>query len=462
MELETAIKKPHGYSILIKGKAGTGKTTLALELLSRAKDCMYFSTRISPTSLESQFPWIKKTIEQNCILDVTQLPFSIMDSKDYFESIVKFKDLPEFLQVIYHKTSEMDSPFVVIDAWDTLIKYYGSASSLGKMESFLSEMVRQKDIKLFMVTETDGESYLDYIVDGIITLKRVSFGQRLRAKRIREMHIEKLRGVAINQHEYLFTLNNGRFHYFEPTYPKIKKGTFEKVNDSEEYFSTGNLQLDELLGGGYKKGSFIVFEIEDAISNIFPMTLAFQTVLNFLKNERACSIVPSGGEHAVKYFKELIPFISKEIINDKVFIFVEQQEFSQVGKSFIKIVTGKDIAKDFKSFRESILELKKKSSDNHILQLFTSLASLERRYPLDQYVIIQYQNVENVRHAEDLIFLFIRPGTQALQTSLNQCDYHFNFVRINGGVILEIIKPFFKYPLAMEVDYPQINLTPII
>ena len=125
VELENAINLPYGYSFLIKGIAGTGKTTLALELLSRSNHSFYFSTRVSPTSLESQFPWIKQFVSPECIFDVTQLNINrAMEAKDYFDSIVKFKDLPEFLQIIYHKTREKKNPFVVIDAWDTLVKYF--------------------------------------------------------------------------------------------------------------------------------------------------------------------------------------------------------------------------------------------------------------------------------------------------------------------------------------------------
>ncbi len=462
-ELVEAINKPYGYSILVKGIAGSGKTTLVLELLSRSENPLYFSTRVSPLSLKHQFPWIKDAIKPENMFDITQLAYISTDTETYFESIIRFKDLPEFLQVIYHRTKNLEHPFVVIDAWSTLLKYSQSSSIIeGKIESFLSEMVRQKKIKLFLVTETESETYLDYIVDGIITLKRIGFGKRARKKRIREMHIEKLRGVEVAQHEYIFTLNNGRFRNFEPLYPKIKQGSFQKIEDSGDCFSTGNHQLDNILNGGYRKGSFIVFEIGDGISDIFPKTLVYQTILNFLKHGRTCTIAPAGEEYAMKYFNDLVPLVSEEVFNKKVLIFKEENNFFKIEKPFIKYTHGSNLELDINLYNETARYLIDNSSDGHIIQLFSSLGSLEIKYPLDVYIPIQEKNIEVSRMGGNLNVLFIKKGSKALQYSLNQCDYHFNLERMDGCVILEIIKPYFKYPLALEVDYPNINLIPIV
>src|SRR5712692_3567117 len=55
------------YSLLIKGFAGTGKTTLALTILKvlRIRDnFFYISTRISPKQLFQYYPWLSKFIGQ--------------------------------------------------------------------------------------------------------------------------------------------------------------------------------------------------------------------------------------------------------------------------------------------------------------------------------------------------------------------------------------------------------------
>ena len=54
--------KRETYSLLIKGGAGTGKTTLALTILrvfNINKNCLYISTRISPEQLFNYYPWLE-------------------------------------------------------------------------------------------------------------------------------------------------------------------------------------------------------------------------------------------------------------------------------------------------------------------------------------------------------------------------------------------------------------------
>src|SRR6266699_5535900 len=52
---------PGGHSLLIKGPAGTGKTTLALQLLETIygfERNFYLSSRVSDRTLLTQFPWL--------------------------------------------------------------------------------------------------------------------------------------------------------------------------------------------------------------------------------------------------------------------------------------------------------------------------------------------------------------------------------------------------------------------
>jgi KaiC/GvpD/RAD55 family RecA-like ATPase len=68
---------------------------------------------------------------------------------------------------------------------------------------------------LILVSEKFGSSptTLDYMVDGVVTLSRLTMDHR----NARELELEKLRGVRINQPRYPFTLEGGRFQYIEPS-----------------------------------------------------------------------------------------------------------------------------------------------------------------------------------------------------------------------------------------------------
>jgi len=62
-DLNKLIGADAGYSLIIKGPPGSGKTTFALSLLESLMNthkALYFSTRVGDASLYQQFPWLKK------------------------------------------------------------------------------------------------------------------------------------------------------------------------------------------------------------------------------------------------------------------------------------------------------------------------------------------------------------------------------------------------------------------
>ncbi|MDD1752851.1 MAG: GvpD gas vesicle, partial [Methanotrichaceae archaeon] len=64
-----------GQTLLIKGLPGTGKTTLALEIMKTLCDKnngLYISTRTYPERLYTTHPWIKDVLPRKNIINATQ------------------------------------------------------------------------------------------------------------------------------------------------------------------------------------------------------------------------------------------------------------------------------------------------------------------------------------------------------------------------------------------------------
>ena len=62
-EIKDFFQVESGQTLLIKGLPGTGKTTLALEIMSNLceeRNGMYISTRIDPRRLYATNPWVKR------------------------------------------------------------------------------------------------------------------------------------------------------------------------------------------------------------------------------------------------------------------------------------------------------------------------------------------------------------------------------------------------------------------
>ncbi|MEM0364993.1 MAG: gas vesicle protein GvpD P-loop domain-containing protein, partial [Candidatus Nitrosocaldus sp.] len=63
-------------SMLIRGLPGTGKTTLALELMQLMHDkynCFYISTRVSLARLQRYFPWIIGYLKDESVLSYDKI-----------------------------------------------------------------------------------------------------------------------------------------------------------------------------------------------------------------------------------------------------------------------------------------------------------------------------------------------------------------------------------------------------
>ena len=94
------------------------------------------------------------------------------------------------------------------------------------------------------------------MIDGVVLLTQ----QYYKSYRLREMQIEKLRGIQISRAKVPFTLEGGRFKAFSRLMHHFGSDskTFVPIPHNNEYYSTGNIEIDKRLNGGFRLGSVIV------------------------------------------------------------------------------------------------------------------------------------------------------------------------------------------------------------
>src|SRR6056297_2536281 len=113
-EILETLNQDIGYSWLIKGLAGVGKTTFALTLLHFFENFepIYLSTRVAPTSLFKQFPFLENRLKSSNILDATRTYIPPVKDpkgkrmKDHLMSTLRFNSVPEILKIIYDKVDQ--------------------------------------------------------------------------------------------------------------------------------------------------------------------------------------------------------------------------------------------------------------------------------------------------------------------------------------------------------------------
>ena len=183
---------PGGHSLIVRGTAGAGKTTFALqaiEELSPFQWGFYHSTRVSDASLLAQFPWLKdrgdrllrtgsfsdeggensKRTGLSDLKGVKSPPMEIAKVGGLAISIGK--DLGE-LETLYHciENNLPEKGLVVIDSIDALAdKFNIGCSKL--VNTIQRDIVEGYGSNVMFVVETPGAD-LDYLGDGVVNFTR--------------------------------------------------------------------------------------------------------------------------------------------------------------------------------------------------------------------------------------------------------------------------------------------------
>src|SRR5512137_938398 len=90
-EIVKFLSSPGGHSLILRGMAGTGKTTLALQMieeLASIEQSYYMSTRVSDQSLFNQFPWLLDKVKEGEILKARKKARKKADSEQQVDKIL--------------------------------------------------------------------------------------------------------------------------------------------------------------------------------------------------------------------------------------------------------------------------------------------------------------------------------------------------------------------------------------
>jgi len=450
----------NGRILLIKGHAGTGKTLLGLRLLNNLRshgDILWINSRdIRPTDITGLDDIVPKESRINAtqykVTGYSKGPEAI----DLGKQMAYHSDF-ELIGAIYSEILASEKPTVVIDSYDGIITNF----SKEKKEAFgveLTELARHTKTNMIIIQESDAMDVFDYLVDGYVVLS----SKEIDGRRVREMLIGKLRGVEITNPKYIFTLNGGSYLHFEPYKSQISRkdtSLHQKIPNRNNKYSTGSRDLDVILDGGYPAGSFVLLEVGDNILPEAHIEFIVSTISNFIANDLAVSIIPSGGMNIKSLYSHIVPFVGEEKFNRMVRINTR----SGVEEKYTSQYMGKVYEEDYKNWYETLYNLKKTVGENKTSLQYVGYDTLETCYGDVSKGISEH--VEFSKDIGDVLIGQIKPGLRISQDLINMSDIHLKLKEMDGTVLLYGEKPrtpLYEMRIVYDRGSPEVKLTLVV
>jgi len=500
-ELLQFFRAPGGHSLIAKGSAGTGKTTFALQLaeeLGEGARSYYMSIRVSDQSLYRQFPWLQPkrtgaTLVQHQIpaaegaereeakegkrkvdrTELQKLEGRVEMGQEGDETYQKVgegevtndslifdlgSDLPE-IDLAYDEV-ERNLPLstlVLVDSIDGLSERYGIVASK-LVNTLQKDLVEKGNANVVYVLESTGDTKLDYLGDGVILFASEEHAGR----RLRAMTIEKLRGIEIRQHRYIYTLKDGRIRAFgnQPAASSVKAGLWEPLPDvGKDNASWGHEALDRLTGG-IPPAAIVALEIDPDVPSAFVDGLRLGLICNFASTGRGVAYVPAQRGSAENVRDWIAPHLKPGEFDQHVRVFESSPLGSLEGSRNALHMEGANVDTDLKW---SNVEYRLPGSTHPFLS-FLAFDTLESVYG-DNVLEQMTGHMSSVGRSHDILVGHVSPLTKSTQKLANLSHVHLKVQNVNGSILLFGQKPFtelFNLSFSYERGIPRVVLTPIV
>lgn len=443
------------YSLLIKGHAGTGKTTLALTILRalESRDSFfYISTRISPKQLFQYYPWLSRFIEQP--------PRSLERKGASSGQVIRptFEDArldePESLfERITNQLMDIKSPVIIIDSWDAIASFMDKEARLNN-ERVLQTWRERAGAKLIFISENPDDTTLDFLVDGIVELKQSHYENT----RIREIALLKLRGVRIDRPSFVYTLENSLFRSFAPykTF-ELRPSHKRSIKSGSEILTadkvrSGYNRLDSALGGGFPRKGLALLELDPHVNTSVAMAFLGGIVSNFVSSGNPVLFQPFDWLDplgVMRYLQKLIPSGRKNL-----FKILWSKKVSGLADSLI--VPSQKLA----PATAAVEKMKKKYHGKVLLNIMGTDMLKKSNRGVNLGGILE-ELMSAARKGDLSIAVISRSQTEVLQYLSELSDVHLRILMINDTLFLQPVAPSSTL-FALVLYGNHIELEPIV
>lgn len=501
-EILDFLRSHGGHSLLIKGKAGTGKTTLALQIIEELADEQmdyYLSTRVSDESLYSQFPWLREKAKRNEILKAGKTfltkarppePKAGLSEQDLVlkaaqELLSVFTERSEEFMVVRSELQKLegqiesgelgsdenedyrldyDEDSVTFDfgiilpeielAYD-LAESHLPKKTLMVMDSIeaLSERYGITPQRIMTMLQKDlvehsgtnvvyvMEAWENTDLDYLGDGVTILTSEQLNGRRIREITIEKLRGSKIDRWKYMFTLLHGRLRIFDPLWPGMPEqiNPHYPVNDpSTQMVSSGNERMDEVFGG-FPRGAITLIEVARDVPQETMRRVELSLVADFLTKMRGVIWFPLHSMNYDTFNQQITQLVNPDFVN-KCLKILHHDSYSETGHRFVNVVEGSDASHDLKW--NSLMYLLSGSTSPYLSLL--GYDALESIYG-DDVMNSTSGHLDSMRRLGNVVVAEATSSSSSLKALANQSKVHIKIESLSGTIMVCGEKPHTKY-----------------
>ncbi len=145
-------------SLLIRGKSGTCRTTLSLEIAknhSNKFEVIFISRNISIDNIYSRFPWTKSLLKSYNIVSINTTPdFILSEASVILNSIMN--TLSNRIQKIedpFVPLKEKPRPFIILEIWDNITKELDNNDIIRTQKILLSLIDKNGGFIIFLTED---------------------------------------------------------------------------------------------------------------------------------------------------------------------------------------------------------------------------------------------------------------------------------------------------------------------
>jgi hypothetical protein len=457
-----AFLKTKGYSLLLQGEVGVGKTELGLELIANAQNPFYLSMAGHHPHIHQRYPWISETLAPDRILDLRK---TVRSPQKQPNRTTLSTSLSQMI-----KPQKDIMPTVFINGWNTLLQSLAlEPSAWPQWHHALIEIAHRRNWTLLLTTTLQND-LLEELVDGVVHLFRRPISPAKTPTSIpstdtiqyevRCLDLRKLTGIPIKRRHYVFSIDGQRFRYLPPSPYAHTAPPPKPILSSRDYISTGVREFDSLLNGGFPRGSATLLEVTASVARR-RHSLIHAACVNTLRTGGGLlylieedipldalitnHLLPFVGEPKLKHLH--ISCLPKEDIPECKDFKDEEQHKEQQG--FCQIPLNPD---DFDKTCKAIMETRQiinNHYDTH-LEVIESI-TLERLYT-PSVLPTFLAAAKDCAYRNNSALLFIADHATSQRQRLRRLsDYHLLLDAIEGVPVLHGSTPSFD-PHAIEIS----------